>query len=65
MLKKRLLECTFLCIILRLVDDNFVNSHPIKVDDINLLMRIFANNSKYEECRRRNEQMERFAAIVR
>ena len=46
-------------------DNNFVNSHPIKVDDINLLMRIFANNSKYEECRRRNEQMERFAAIVR
>lgn len=38
MLKKRLLEYTFLCVILLLFDENFVTLHPIKVNDINLLM---------------------------
>ena len=33
---KRLLEYTFLCVILLLYDENFVALHSIKVDGINL-----------------------------
>lgn len=39
------MEYTFLRIILLLFDRNIVTLHPIKVDDINLLMQIIAKNA--------------------
>lgn len=39
------MECTFLRIILLLFDRNIVTLHPIKIDDINLLMQFIAKNA--------------------